>query len=250
MTEPAEVQLVGASQSAHSGVGALGSFDSFLEHVRARHATGEGGAASPLGLANALQPAELAAEVQHQLADVAASAGVLWSRLEGIREATARFRGRREPMAYHAPAKGLVVVQDTREQVEPSFPDNVRVDRAKLEFGDYSAAGLTDTVALELKWSLDDLAACATGERERFETMLAGLARYPVRALIVAASEADVWAHRYHSRLAPKALIASTWAWGAQFGVPCVWAWDDRGATEAILWWLTRAASRAAKGPA
>ncbi len=157
-------------------------------------------------------------------------------------------KGQREPLVYHAAKKGLVVVQDTREQFAPAFPEGVAVQRAKLDFADYSAVGLTDRVALELKWSLDDLAACVTGERERFETMLAGLAKYPVRALIVAASESDVWAGRYHSRLAPKALIASTWAWAHQYRVPTVWAWDNRGATEAIVWWLQRAKAKATPG--
>jgi hypothetical protein len=216
-------------------------FEDFLEQVRARHAAGrtEYGDRS-----YSLLPGELAAEIQEELADVCGWSAVLWARLESAREAAARFKGRREAMTYHAAKPGLVVVQDSREKYTPRLPDSIGLQRAKLEFADYSAVGLTDSVALELKWSLDDLAACATTERARFETMLAGVAKYPTRALIVAASEADVWAHRYHSRLEPKALIASTWAWAAEYGVPTVWAWDAAGATEAIVWWLQRAAAK------
>jgi hypothetical protein len=221
-------------------------FEDFLEQVRARH---EAGRAEYGDRSYALQPAQLAEEIQEELADVCGWSAVLWARLEAAKEAAARFKGRREPMAYHGAKNGLVVIQDSREKYTPRFPEGIEVQRAKLDFADYSAAGLTDSVALELKWSLDDLSACVTGERERFETMLAGLAKYPVRALIVAASEADVWARRYHSRLEPKALIASTWAWAQQYGVPVVWAWDAACATEAIVWWLQRAAAKQ-KGPA
>ncbi len=218
------------------------TFEAFVAQVRARH---EAGRVEYGDRSYSLPPAELAAEIQEELADVCGWSAVLWARLEAAKEAAVRFKGRRSPMAYHGAKKGLVVIQDTREQFEPAWPPGVEVQRAKLDFADYSAAGLTDTCALEVKWSLDDLSACATGERERFETMLAGLAKYPTRALIVAASEADVWARRYHSRLEPKALIASTWAWAQEYGVPTVWAWDTEGATQAILWWLQRAKAKA-----
>lgn len=94
---------------------------------------------------------------------------------------------------------------------------------------------------------MDDLAGCVTVGREKFETMLTRLSHYPVKALIVAASERDVWAHRYHSKLAPKALIASIWAWAAQYSVPTIWAHDTAGATEAIVWFLRRAQAKAAR---
>lgn len=150
-----------------------------------------------------------------------------------------------ERMRYHARSKTpLVVLQDTREQFTPDFAPGIEVCTTHLAFGDYSAAGLSDVVALELKWSISDLAACVTAERERFETMLAGLARYPVRALIVAASIEELDAHRYVSRAAPKSILASTWAWAQDFGVPTVWAGDARGATDAITWWLQRAQAK------
>lgn len=193
-----------------------------------------------------LAPAALVAELEQEALDLSGWGYVLWHRLRTLREAAERLTPKREAMTYHGAKGELVVLQDTREQTSPRFPDDVSVQSAKLDFGDYTAAGLSDVVALELKWSLDDLVACVTGERERFETMLAGLVRYPVRALIVAASERDVWAHRYHSRTAPKAVISSTWAW-AQTGIPTVWANDRDGATEAIVWWLRRCQAKVTK---
>lgn len=134
----------------------------------------------------------------------------------------------------------LVVVRDTREQYQPAWPDGVECQTAHLAYGDYSAAGLTDVAALELKWSLGDLVACCTFERERFERCLKGMNQYPVRALIVADTLEAVHAHRYRSSVPPKIVIASTWAW-AQDGIPTIWAGSAQGATNAIVWWLRRA---------
>lgn len=147
-------------------------------------------------------------------------------------------------MRYHAARQPLTVLRDTREQYEPEFGPGVDVQTTHLAFGDYSAVGLSDAIALELKWSISDLAACVTAERERFETMLRGLARYPVRALIVAASLEELHAHRYISKATPKSILASTWAWAQDFGVPTVWAGDVRGATDTIRWWLERAQTK------
>lgn len=141
----------------------------------------------------------------------------------------------------------LTVVQDTRERYTPTFSEGVQLTRAKLEYADYSAVGLTDRVALELKWSLSDLVACVTFERERFETMLAGLAQYPVRALIVAASEADLLMHRYRSEVEPRTVVSSLWAWQQDHRIPVVFAGGILEAAAAVEWWLRRAQRKAAK---
>lgn len=144
----------------------------------------------------------------------------------------------------------LAIIQDSREQFDPAWSEGVTVERTKLEFGDYSAVGLTEVVALEVKWSLDDLAACVGRERERFDTMLRGLARFPMRALIVAGESAAVGAKLYVSRVNPKAIIASTWAWAADYQISTIWARDKHGATRAIEWWLRRAVEKHGKAAA
>lgn len=135
----------------------------------------------------------------------------------------------------------LVIIQDTREQYAPEWSADVTVERAMLSYADYSTPGLTDKLALELKWSLDDLACCVGRDRDRFDTFLRGMMQYPIRALIVAGSPADVGAKLYTSQVRPSAIIASTWAWAQDYGVPTVWAKDKAGATYAIEWWARRA---------
>lgn len=41
----------------------------------------------------------------------------------------------------------LTVIRDTREQYEPTWPDGIACQTAKLDFADYSAEGLTDFAA-------------------------------------------------------------------------------------------------------
>lgn len=139
----------------------------------------------------------------------------------------------------------LTVIRDTREQYEPAWPEGIACQTAKLDFADYSAEGLTDYAALELKWSLSDLIVCCTYDRDRFDAMLRGLAKYPVKAIIVADRLEAVHAHRYRSDVPPRVIVSSTWAWAQDYGVPTVWAGSPEGATNAIVWWLQRAQSKA-----
>lgn len=83
-----------------------------------------------------------------------------------------------------------------------------------------TARVLLISVRVERK-SLDDLAGCVTGERERFEAELARLSTFgPGRTMVVIEGGIDdIAAHRYVSRVSPKSVIGSMLAWGLRYGV-------------------------------
>ena len=64
----------------------------------------------------------------------------------------------------------MKILCDTREQAPYTFDryQGVTVERAALQTGDYSLAGLHDHIGLERK-SLDDLTGTLTKGRERFQ---------------------------------------------------------------------------------
>lgn len=132
-----------------------------------------------------------------------------------------------------------VLLIDTREQRPLRFSDLVRVERATLPTGDYSAAGLTDRVAIERK-SLPDLVACCGPERERFLDCCRRLRDYELGAVVVEASVNDVLAHAYRSRMHPQSVLGTTIAIFADYGVPTIWAGDERNAASIVERLLVR----------
>jgi len=77
----------------------------------------------------------------------------------------------------------FALVVDTREQRRYLFHDVDSIEAA-LDCGDYSVRGYTDTIRIERK-GFDDLFGCLTSGRERFESQLERLERFPCRALIL-----------------------------------------------------------------
>ena len=79
----------------------------------------------------------------------------------------------------------ICVLVDTREQLPYDFTAaGFRMEAATLKHGDYSVKGMERFIALERK-SVDDLLACMTTQRERFETELLALRGYRYRAIVV-----------------------------------------------------------------
>jgi DNA excision repair protein ERCC-4 len=132
-----------------------------------------------------------------------------------------------------------VIIVDTREQRAWEFTNDVDVQIATLETGDYSVNGATDYVRIERK-SLPDLVGCVAQSRERFEDELRRLESYAVRAVIVEASILDVEAHCYRSQVRPQSVIGSTVAWQTDRGIPFVWAGNARLAARIAEKILTR----------
>lgn len=128
--------------------------------------------------------------------------------------------------------KTLTVLVDTREQDTPLFRKRMKrvgfpTKRQKLNFGDYSCSVMADgaehdlsaSFAIERKMSLDELAACYTTGRKRFEREFerAREAGAKVYLLIENASWEGAYSGKYRSRMHPHALIASMVAWLARY---------------------------------
>lgn len=108
-------------------------------------------------------------------------------------------------------AEDLTAIIDTREQL-PLDLAPLRVEVGTLATGDYSLKGLEHIVALERK-SLDDLLGCIGQDRERFQREVQRLLAYPVRALLVEATWADLEAGDWRSKVTPAAALGSCLGW-------------------------------------
>ena len=80
-----------------------------------------------------------------------------------------------------------------------------------LETGDYSLANLESQVAIERK-SIDDLIACLTTERDRFERELQRGRSLDYFALVIEGSLMDLANGNYRSEMSPKAALQSLFA--------------------------------------
>jgi ERCC4-type nuclease len=116
-----------------------------------------------------------------------------------------------------------VIIVDTREQRAWEFTNDVDVQIATLETGDYSVNGATDYVRIERK-SLADLVGCVAQGRERFEDELRRLEAYAVRALVIESTPLDVQAHAYRSQVRPQSVLGSVVAWQVDHALPVLWA--------------------------
>jgi len=121
----------------------------------------------------------------------------------------------------------VTAIVDTREQC-PLDLAPLSVVSATLNTGDYSVRGLEHVVALERK-SLPDMIACVGVERERFDREVQRLLAYPVRALIIEATWAQLEAGGWRSQVTPSAAIGSVLGWIAG-GLPVVMAGDHERA--------------------
>lgn len=131
-----------------------------------------------------------------------------------------------------------VLLVDTREQETAALhrrldQTGLPWERQKLNAGDYSlkcplpdgcTLDLSETVAIERKMSLDELAMCFGTQRKRFtaEFDRATEAGTRLYLLIEDASWEKIFKHEYRSRLSEKALVASIVAFQARYGSPVI----------------------------
>jgi ERCC4-type nuclease len=95
---------------------------------------------------------------------------------------------------------------------------------------------LRDSFAVERK-SIDDLAnCCLSSSRERFEHELHRLRGFRFKRLLVVGSREDIAAGHYHSRIAPKAVLATLGAFETRY-VPVVFAATPEEAARMIEQW-------------
>lgn len=135
----------------------------------------------------------------------------------------------------------IVAIQDTREQT-PLDLTPLRVTTGTLDTGDYSLAGLEHLVAVERK-SLQDLVMCVGRERERFDREIQRIMAYPVKALVVEASIAQIEAKAYRGLVEPNAVLGSIMGWMVK-GLPVIWANDHLTAGKLTARFLFIAARR------
>ena len=127
------------------------------------------------------------------------------------------------------------IVVDQREQAPLKFERLASVP-GSLYSGDYSIAGLENNFAVERK-SIDDLAnCCLTGQRDRFEHELHRLRGYRFKRLLVIGSREDIAAGHYHSRIAPKSVLATLGAFEVRY-LPVVFAATPQEAAALIERW-------------
>lgn len=141
------------------------------------------------------------------------------------------------------------VVADTREQntarARKRFKALGLVERATLSFGDYCgnldingapiydvSSTITPQCCVERKMSLDELAMCFTRGRDRFrrEFQRAEAAGAKVYLLVEGGSYEDIIAHRYRSKFASNAFLASLTAWTIRYNITPVFCHPETSA--------------------
>jgi DNA excision repair protein ERCC-4 len=129
-----------------------------------------------------------------------------------------------------------VIVVDQREQAPLVFPRLTAIP-GTLYAGDYSIHGLESSFAVERK-SIDDLANCCMGaNRDRFERELHRLRGYRFKRLLVVGIREDIAAGHYHSKIAPKAVLATLGAFSVRYDLPIVFAETPKAASQEVENW-------------
>jgi len=96
---------------------------------------------------------------------------------------------------------------------------------------------LSYSFAIERK-SIDDIAnCCLVAQRERFEHELHRLRGYRFKRLLVIGTREDIAAGRYHSRIAPKAVLATLGAFEIRYDLPVVFTAVPESAAREIERW-------------
>jgi DNA excision repair protein ERCC-4 len=135
-----------------------------------------------------------------------------------------------------------VIKIDTRE-VQPLCFTRLQAVPGTLYSGDYSICNLEDSFSVERK-SLEDLANCCMGvNRERFEHELLRLRGCRFCRLLIIGTREDIAAGHYHSRIAPKAVLATLGAFEIRYSIPVVHVpTPEAGAREIErwAWWYSR----------
>lgn len=132
------------------------------------------------------------------------------------------------PFEVNAALKSMVILWDTREQQTPRARKRleqiqVPIERVALSFGDYSAKcdalDLRDSVAIERKMDLTELAHCYCQDRKRFtrEFERAKESGAKLYLLIENGSLDDAYSGHYGARVHPASLTASILAWLARY---------------------------------
>ena len=140
------------------------------------------------------------------------------------------------------PKTTFQIIIDSREQTPLPFSRYATMP-GTLYTGDYSIVGMESIFSIERK-SVDDLTSCVTGtNRERFERELHRLRGYWFKRLLVIGTQSDITEHKYTSRVAPNAVLATLHAFEIRYDCPVVFAETSaQGAAQVERWafWFHR----------
>ena len=126
----------------------------------------------------------------------------------------------------------MTIIVDSREQLPWEF-EGVNVQRAKLEVGDYSVAGLERRVCVERK-SLDDFVNTCLQQQHRFFVELRRMASMEMRCVIVEAELTEmIEDEAYRSHVPASAMLGFVTSIIVDFRVPVYFA-GDRGAAATL----------------
>lgn len=131
-----------------------------------------------------------------------------------------------------------VVIVDLQEKLPltPYFkPEEVTVEVAHLETGDYSVRGATDLLAIERK-ALNDLLRCTAQDRDRFMDQMRRLKNYRCKFLIVEADEQDIADGIYESRVHPASVLGTLMTVQVRWGINVIHANGQRDAARRVSW--------------
>jgi DNA excision repair protein ERCC-4 len=135
----------------------------------------------------------------------------------------------------------VTAVQDTREQTPLNLAP-LKTVVGTLHCGDYSVAGLTNSIAIERK-SLSDLIGCVGRERERFEKEIQRLLAYETRAIIVEATWSQLHMPNWRGQITPAQAQGAVLGWIAS-GVPILFCDNHTLAGQTVARLLYLAARR------
>jgi DNA excision repair protein ERCC-4 len=138
----------------------------------------------------------------------------------------------------------VTIVIDTREQEGYSFdPRLAATVRRALPAGDYSVAGLENTVAVERK-SLEDFVSTVIHSRARFRKELRKLAEYRAACVVVEAGLLEVLLHRYRGDAHPNAVLGSALSIILDFRIPVFFCSSRQAACQYVQAYLLAAHAR------
>lgn len=131
-----------------------------------------------------------------------------------------------------------VICCDTRE-IEPLQFEHLRCVKLCLSEGDSGILGVSDFI-IERKGSLNELASnCIGANRERLEREFTRLLPYSFKRLLIvgATCDQDLLDYPYHSKILPKSVLSSVYAWQARFNLPYALAGTPQQAALQIEKW-------------
>jgi len=145
---------------------------------------------------------------------------------------------------------GFVVAIDTREQEPYAFEGAVT---KTLPTGDYSIVGLEDHVTVERKSKADAYGSLGQG-RARFRREFERLSNFDYAVVVIEDSVPGFLHRPPHSRMDPRAAIATLLAWSVRYRIPVFFAGDrahGRALTQKLLqmYWKYRGEGRLDRAP-